>query len=282
MPGKWSSHALAITVSILALAGCNNDRCCQCPALEPTARTPIQRPVDEQAHASGIVRIRTGDGCGTGFIVGYDERSRVATVFTCGHVVGKAKQCSVEFNSPNANTGENPTAAAEVRFSAVDGTRDNAELGCVVPKGIDVHVFGIAATVPDRGWSLGHPRCGWLVGVPIQRRQEDYQGGIIPIAPAHHRGSSGSPVFDDHGNVAGVVTFTTQGTKSPHSLIVPISQFLAGPQTVSATQLPKNVKRLGEINDEATPKNAAASPAAKAVPTEDTPRRKSPLVPRSN
>jgi hypothetical protein len=282
---KGISYVLVILVAFVFCCGCGDAGRVQCCSHDPAPRSevePVEQRIDERTHANGIVRIRIADGgCGTGFIVGFDEQSRVATVFTCGHVVGKEKECRIEFNSQHADTSKNPTATAEVRFSAVDGTRDNAELGCVVPEGVDVHVFGIAAAFPDRGWSLGHPRCGWLVGVPVQRRQENFNGGIIPIAPAHHKGSSGSPVFDENGNVAGVVTFTTEDTKPAFSLIVPIGQFLSGPKTVSVTELPENVKRLGDL-EKAKPKAASAKPAGEAKPTKATPRRKSALVPRSN
>lgn len=250
---------LALGVAFLFVCGCGSvahrvDGVVERVESEPDDIRPV--PVATATTCQfGIVRIRKGTSCGSGFVVAYDQRTREATIWTCGHVVGAGsagESVDIEWVAGASPNGKARTSRAKIEFSAVDGSRDFAELSGIAPDGVEVRRFEINRASPvagDRGFCIGHPSCGWMVGGPIIVRSERFGGGLVPFTPAFAKGASGSPVLDASGCVVGILTYsTTRGER--YAIAGPISQGLETVETTALKKLPSGVKRLGELPDE--------------------------------
>lgn len=157
-----------------------------------------------ERYRSGVFTIETDTGSGTGFLVGN------GAVATCYHVI---KGC------------------AHVTAVAAGGAKLSLDRVVAMDEGADLAILGSSA--PDRGAffkncvelrffqtdgsgdpAIGDPLC--VIGSPLGLDQtltegllsaRRTEGGIIllQLSAAISPGSSGSPVFDKHGNVVGVV-----------------------------------------------------------------------------
>ncbi|MBL8816403.1 MAG: trypsin-like peptidase domain-containing protein [Planctomyces sp.] len=157
-------------------------------------------------YTGSVVVVRTTASAGTGFIVGDN-----GYVLTCAHVVTKGSDLTVMYNEPESPDRFSSEAAEVIR---IDHDRDIALLKfnpkrqvksvrlCKdnqMESGEPVTVIGN----PGAGDSiLSHTMTNGIVSNP--RRELDGQI-YIQISAAVNPGNSGGPLFDQHGNVAGLV-----------------------------------------------------------------------------
>ena len=166
-------------------------------AKEPAAgRTLTAAQIAERATPS-IVLIRTPGGLGTGFIVSADGR-----VVTNLHVIAGAAEAVVVL-------GDGRTFA-DVEVIGVDEQRDLAVLHIPATKLPSVKLGDSGAVHPgDRVVAIGHPlglgntvSDGLVSAVRVLDESLTLLQISAPIAP----GSSGGPLFNEHGEVIGVAT----------------------------------------------------------------------------
>jgi hypothetical protein len=192
---------------VIALAGCARSGTGPPPATTPTptAAAPqapskplIESPAEIAAHATpAIVSVRAGNSLGTGFVVRAD--GWVATNF---HVVRGATEISVVFSDHR----ELPV----VEIMNANRLHDLVILR-VEAHGLPVLAVGDSDAVRpgDSVLAIGHPlgledtvSNGLISAVRHVHAGLDVLQVSAPIAP----GSSGGPLFNDHGEVIGVAT----------------------------------------------------------------------------
>ena len=153
-----------------------------------------------------VVVVKTSTSSGSGFIVGDS-----GYVLTCAHVVGNGDQLSVAYHSSD-NQDSFTTCTADV--IRIDHDKDIALLK-FTPKDTLMSVrfcedqpmeSGEPVTVignPGAGDAiLSHTMTSGIVSNP----KRDFDGQIfIQLSAAVNPGNSGGPLFDQHGNVAGLV-----------------------------------------------------------------------------
>ena len=152
-----------------------------------------------------VVRIRTDDGMGTGFVV-----SESGQILTNAHVVG-------DDDTPSVETYEGQTFAAKTfrRGSEVD----LALLQVDPPSGDWTPMKVVPVALPEVGsdvYIIGHPvGLGWTItrGIVSAVRKV---GEVAPIEmiqtdAAISPGNSGGPLLDRHGHLVGVVVSKLTG-----------------------------------------------------------------------
>jgi serine protease Do len=197
VPGSW--------LVLIAVAGCARTAPAPVTAAVPTAAAqqgpskPLAlSPADIAAHATpAIVSVRAGNSLGTGFVVRAD--GWVATNF---HVVRGATEISVVFSDHR----ELPV----VEIMNANRLHDLVILR-VEAHGLPVLAVGNSDAVRpgDSVLAIGHPlgledtvSNGLISAVRHVHAGLDVLQVSAPIAP----GSSGGPLFNDHGEVIGVAT----------------------------------------------------------------------------
>src|SRR5579884_1381415 len=157
-------------------------------------KTLSGREVYEQRKGC-IYTVGTDHAQGTGFAVG-------PFVYTCYHVVAGAKEISL--------TREGSPPISVKRVIAADRDADIAVLvpdGSLDPGARPVADIGSKAAVGDPLYVIGTPKGlenTFTEGVLSGRRTVGNVEYIQLSAPVSH-GSSGSPVFDKYGKIAGMV-----------------------------------------------------------------------------
>jgi hypothetical protein len=199
---------LGSSLVILALTGCahstSGSLAASTPALAPSAApSSTLSPADIAAHSTpAIVTVRAGNSLGTGFVVRPD--GWVATNF---HVVRGATQISVVFSDHR----ELPV----VEVMNANRLHDLVILR-VEAHGLPVLAVGDSDAVRpgDSVLAIGHPlgledtvSNGLISAVRHVHPGLDVLQVSAPIAP----GSSGGPLFNDHGQVIGVATAILRG-----------------------------------------------------------------------
>ena len=222
----------------VALSGCAHSGATahgEAPASGPTttvasANSAVETPADITAHATpAIVTVRTNVGMGTGFVVRTD--GWVATNF---HVVRGASEISVVFSDHH----ELPV----VEVMNANRLHDLVILR-VEARGLPVLAVGDSDKVRpgDSVLAIGHPlgledtvSNGLISAVRHVHTGLDVLQVSAPIAP----GSSGGPLFNDHGQVIGVATaflksgqnlnfglpsnYVTELVEHPHPIAMPL------------------------------------------------------------
>jgi S1-C subfamily serine protease len=146
---------------------------------------------------------RSGDATGSGFVIG-----RGGSLVTNAHVVGNAKQVTVQFSDQKVATA---------KVAGVDPSTDLALL-LVDPDGLDLHQLALGSSkkvvVGDAALAIGNPfgyertlTTGVISGIgrTIPSLQENFDiGNALQTDAAINPGNSGGPLLDSLGRVIGV------------------------------------------------------------------------------
>jgi S1-C subfamily serine protease len=163
--------------------------CALAAVVAACASTPTVPNVDALNQAT--VLIEHSKGHGTGAIIGPNQ------VLTAYHVVADAP-VEVEFF-------QGPKVGASVRW--YDETLDLALIDVAVPPGYRATELACGALrAGEHLVAVGHPmRDRWVPHDGVLPRTDPVGGsGLVPIGFDIGLGSSGGPVFDDTGRVAGI------------------------------------------------------------------------------
>ena len=150
-----------------------------------------------------VVLIKAGDSLGTGFVVWKDGR-----IVTNLHVIAGAREATV--------TLQDGKQFAEVEVMAADAVHDLAVIR-IRAKDLPVLPLGDSKAVKpgEHVVAIGHPLgLGNTVsdGLVSAIREAAPQVWVLQISVPVSEGSSGGPLFNERGEVVGVVTrYVTQG-----------------------------------------------------------------------
>jgi len=152
-----------------------------------------------------VVRLRAGDGMGTGFVV-----SESGQIVTNPHVVGND-------DAPSVETYEGETFAAKTLRRSSEA--DLALVQVDPPSGEWVPMRVELVALPEVGsdvYVIGHPvGLGWTItrGIvsAVRRAGEVAPTQIIQTDAAISPGNSGGPLLDRHGHLVGVVVSKLAG-----------------------------------------------------------------------
>lgn len=189
-----------------------------------------QHDVSVNAVMSGVVRIETGRGKGTGFVVATSAESGTAEIWTNAHVAGmRGTELSIVWFP---GTMAEQRTRGRVWTSEKSGMVDRAKISARLPKSKPVFALAIresnvATSGMDGGlFACGYPRGGWCYALPISPVQSNVNFGTTH-RPTAIPGQSGSPVFDRLGNVIGVQTFrVTDANGKKYGVFLPIEHWL--------------------------------------------------------
>ena len=245
---------------VIALSGCARSGTTPPPrALATPAATAqqspskplVESPADIAAHATpAIVSVRAGNSLGTGFIVRAD--GWVATNF---HVVRGATEISVVFSDHR----ELPV----VEIMNANRLHDLVILR-VEAHGLPVLAVGDSDAVRpgDSVLAIGHPlgledtiSNGLISAVRHVHAGLDVLQVSAPIAP----GSSGGPLFNDHGEVIGVATaFMNSGQNLNFGLPSKyVTELVDNPRPISMTLFSA---AMAALQNQATQSQAHSQP----------------------
>jgi hypothetical protein len=181
---------------LMALAACGAPAA-QTPVKQPTTATTLTpKEIAEKATPS-IVLIKTGNMLGTGFVVWQD--GRIATNL---HVIAGAREASITLHDGREFT--------DVEVLAADQAHDLAILR-IRAKDLPVLPLGDSGAVKpgEHVVAIGHPMgLGDTVsdGLVSAVRVLDPTVTLLQISAPIAPGSSGGPIFNEHGEVIGVAT----------------------------------------------------------------------------
>ncbi|MBA4016987.1 MAG: hypothetical protein C0483_07370 [Pirellula sp.] len=157
-------------------------------------------------YSDGVVIVRGGDGTGTGFVVGSS-----GYILTCAHCVSRLTPTTVVYRSAE-DQGKEIEAPAEVLQR--DAKRDLALLKIKTTKPLASLVLAPPIDVAhgEEVTVISNPALGDEVlkntittGVVSSPRQVLDDESYIQSSAAVNPGSSGGPMFDQHGEVIGMV-----------------------------------------------------------------------------
>jgi hypothetical protein len=206
-----------------------------CVSLFLTSTGFSQISIEEAA--TGVTRITTQAGRGTGFVVAADNQTGRVEVWTNGHVCPVlGERVSLRWFSG--------TALEQTTFGTVaeSNTGNGIDMAKIIsgPPNQRPYVFKIGGHWNRRSGNrfvVGFPQGGWVSAKPIAIVAENEMNG--EFFPEAIPGESGSPVFDSLGYVEGVITFRTD---SGTGIFTPIEHWKLPVISVSTT-----AKRLTPI-----------------------------------
>ncbi len=226
--GVFRPFAALVALSLVSAAACGES-----PGYD-RVRQASQAPELIETHRDAVVRIRHGHASGTGFFVG---PSRL--LVTNAHVLGPGscalKGCWIDLELYLASDRESITHTIFVEPVGVDVAND---LAVWRPAGLSKSDFDVVTSIdainigPDLNVGaaihvLGHPYAGlkkWSPGSVVDTDQRWLRGDALVVS-----GNSGSPVFDEGGQLVGVVAragFSPTRESSDASVLIVPAQYL--------------------------------------------------------
>ena len=177
-------------------------------ALRPApARRKMTAALISRQYTDSVVLIRTPGGSATGFVVGAE-----GYVLTCAHGLGSVGDVTVSYRHRRGRTVK--TYHAKATIFRVDNTNDLALLQIkpefrLRPLKL---ALGTPAETGDPVFIIGHPGLGNTTlnytmtdGIVSNPRQDLDGVAYLQTTASVNPGSSGAPVFNDYGQVTGLV-----------------------------------------------------------------------------
>jgi S1-C subfamily serine protease len=168
---------------------------------------------DAAAIPSGVVVVRAGTSCGTGFV----WNARAGLVLTALHVVEGAPPGAWEVVLPS---GEAAPARLADRDPGLDLAllRVEGQLQDALPLGLDPPAAGSAVALA----ACPAEQCAWSPGTMLAPARAFAGSRYLALAAEARPGSSGAPVLAAGGAVVGVVDLTLRNEPGV-ALAIPIA-----------------------------------------------------------
>ena len=155
---------------------------------------------------NSVVLVQSDSGSGSGFVVGSE-----GYVVTCEHCVPPRGEVRVSYRTPVA--GQPLTKPAVATIVKTDRAHDLALLKIAAGKLKPVRLGSNSALESgSRVTAIGNPGVAKAIldftmtdGIVSNPRREIEGHGYIQTNASFNRGSSGGPLFDDHGSVIGMI-----------------------------------------------------------------------------
>lgn len=176
-----------------------------------------------QVHTapSGICRVETPTGSGSGFVVASDNGR--FEVWTNGHVTGGiGSKATLRFEVGQASEKTYPATVAARRFQG------GADWAKVIAEGAyEGHIFPVGSLGSEQLDRVtgGFPNGGRFYSLVLTPRPRKSFGEVSAYLPAAIPGQSGSPVCDQKGNVVGVVTMYFHTGRERYGGFLPIEDW---------------------------------------------------------
>ncbi|WP_183041027.1 S1C family serine protease [Salipaludibacillus neizhouensis] len=226
-PKKNKKGFKIVIASVLTLALFSNvfaiwPKLINLPALEFLATSQeLSQNEDVQTYTDSVVVVRGGNSKGTGFLF-TDE----GHIMTNQHVIEDEPFVTVSFQNGDGYHAEVIESDEELDIAILK----------VEEVELDRHVleFEDAWDIDEPVYVIGNPLFfnyianeGQLLGETTTQNRED---PVLMLDAPVYRGSSGSPVINEQGNVVGVIFATTQvdheGNEQKVGLAVPVEDFI--------------------------------------------------------
>jgi len=172
---------------------------------------------DIKAYKKAVVAIETDEGKGTGFAISEDGK-----ILTNAHVVKDYHSVLVAFQDNSLFEGTVIETYPDVDLALIE--LDDAEVPFLTLA--DETTFSPKDSIYFIGNPLGFHRIANKGTIIDYTRVRDWEKNVVMMEAPVYRGSSGSPVIDDDGEVIGIVFATTENEKyGKVGLFIPIDYF---------------------------------------------------------
>ena len=172
-----------------------------------------------------IPQLRSGEGSGTGFVVAVSDSQ--VEIWTAAHVSGATGNPIVVVWQDGTETNG---VVARSRLGTPGTTgHDEAKIIADKPGSINVEPIPIGGDLGERfnGSFAGYGNESYLRETETLLTKNQGIEGRVQLVPAAIPGDSGGPVFDEAGNVVGVVVQRTMNRRMQpiSTLIIPINRW---------------------------------------------------------
>ena len=160
-----------------------------------------------EKFTDAVVVINSGDGSGTGMLVGAD-----GYILTCAHCISAADTIKVSYRRTVGD--ETQLVTAEASLVSLDEGRDLALLKIAVPAPLPTVRFGSSSGLVngEQAYVIGNPGVGTTTfdhtiteGIISSVARQIGENAYIQTSASINPGSSGSPLFNENGQVVGQV-----------------------------------------------------------------------------
>ena len=175
---------------------------------------------------NAIPQLKTNEGFGTGFVVAVSDRK--VEIWTAAHVTGEAGNPVVVVWQDGTETNG---VVARSRLGGAGTTgHDEAKIIADKPTTIDIKPVNVGGVVGSRfnGSFVGYGNDSYLRESETLLTKSQGIANRVQLVPSAIPGDSGGPVFDEVGNVVGVVVQITlnRQRKGLTTLIIPIDRWV--------------------------------------------------------